>query len=130
MKPYQKGKVRRLKDVLARLRAALTPQAVLMLAALLTLLAVMGQRTGASTLEERLARTLSGMEGAGRVEVTIRTRETGSALGMGETERVPCGAVIVAQGAGDPLVEMELRQAVCALLGLPAASVSIVKGGR
>ena len=69
--------VRRLKDVLSRLRAALTPQAVVLLAAALLLcwLAAASQRTGASPLETRLARTLSCMEGAGRVEVTIRTRE-------------------------------------------------------
>lgn len=127
--------VRRLKDVLSRLRAALTPQAVVLLAAALLLcwLAAASQRTGASPLEERLARTLSCMEGAGRVEVTIRTREVASssgALGASVSESVPCGAVVVAQGAQDPLVKMELRQAVCALLGLPASSVSVVTGGE
>ena len=127
--------VRRLKDVLSRLRAALTPQAVMLLAAALLLcwLAAASQRTGASPLEERLARTLSCMEGAGRVEVTIRTREvasSGGAFGAYVSESVPCGAVVVAQGAQDPLVEMELRQAVCALLGLPASSVSVVTGGE
>lgn len=127
--------VRRLKDVLSRLRAALTPQAVVLLAAALLLcwLAAASQRTGASPLEERLARTLSCMEGAGRVEVTIRTREvasSGGALGASVSESVPCGAVVVAQGAQDPLVKMELRQAVCALLGLPASSVSVVTGGE
>lgn len=127
--------VRRLKDVLSRLRAALTPQAVVLLAAALLLcwLAAVSQRTGASPLETRLARTLSCMEGAGRVEVTIRTREvasSGGAFGASASESVPCGAVVVAQGAQDPLVKMELRQAVCALLGLPASSVSVVTGGE
>ena len=127
--------VRRLKDVLSRLRAALTPQAVMLLAAALLLcwLAAASQRTGASPLEERLARTLSCMEGAGWVEVTIRTREvasSGGVFGTSVSESVPCGAVVVAQGAQDPLVEMELRQAVCALLGLPASSVSVVTGGE
>ena len=127
--------VRRLKDILSRLRAALTPQAVALLAAALLLcwLAAASQRTGASPLEERLARTLSCMEGAGRVEVTIRTREvasSGGAFGASASESVPCGAVVVAQGAQDPLVKMELRQAVCALLGLPASSVSVVTGGE
>ena len=127
--------VRRLKDVLSRLRAALTPQAVVLLAAALLLcwLAAASQRTGASPLETRLARTLSCMEGAGRVEVTIRTREvasSGGAFGTSVSESVPCGAVVVAQGAQDPLVKMELRQAVCALLGLPASSVSVVTGGE
>ena len=124
-----------MKDVLSRLRAALTPQAVALLAAALLLcwLAAASQRTGASPLEERLARTLSCMEGAGRVEVTIRTREvasSGGVFGTSVSESVPCGAVVVAQGAQDPLVKMELRQAVCALLGLPASSVSVVTGGE
>ena len=123
-----------MKDVLSRLRAALTPQAVVLLAAALLLcwLAAASQRTGALPLETRLARTLSCMEGAGRVEVTIRTREvasSGGVFGTSVSESVPCGAVVVAQGAQDPLVEMELRQAVCALLGLPASSVSVVTGG-
>lgn len=127
--------VRRLKDVLSRLRAALTPQAVVLLAAALLLcwLAAASQRTGALPLETRLARTLSCMEGAGRVEVTIRTREvasSGGVFGTSVSESVPCGAVVVAQGAQDPLVKMELRQAVCALLGLPASSVSVVTGGE
>ena len=127
--------VRRLKDVLSRLRAALTPQAVVLLAAALLLcwLAAASQRMRASPLETRLARTLSCMEGAGRVEVTIRTREvapSSGAFGASTSESVPCGAVVVAQGAQDPLVKMELRQAVCALLGLPASSVSVVTGGE
>ena len=124
-----------MKDVLSRLRAALTPQAVVLLAAALLLcwLAAASQRTGASPLETRLARTLSCMEGAGRVEVTIRTREvasSGGVFGTSVRESVPCGAVVVAQGAQDPLVKMELRQAVCALLGLPASSVRVVTGGE
>ena len=102
-------------------------------ALLLCWLAAASQRTGALPLETRLARTLSCMEGAGRVEVTIRTREvasSGGVFGTSVSESVPCGAVVVAQGAQDPLVEMELRQAVCALLGLPASSVSVVTGGE
>ena len=39
------------------------------------------------------------------------------------------GAVAVAQGADDPLVCLELQQALCALLGLPASAVSVVTGG-
>lgn len=127
--------VRRVKDVLSRLRAALTPQAVLLLAAALLLvwLASAGQRTDASALETRLAKTLSHIDGVGQVEVTIRLREvasSGSTFGAAQIESVPCGAVIVAQGAGDPLVELKLSQAVCALLGLPASAVSVMEGGK
>lgn len=124
-----------MKDILSRLRAALTPQAVLLLIAALLLVwfTVSGQEKGMLPLEKRLQRTLCHVSGAGHVEVTIRTRDIPSggtgALGTPSTEAVPCGAVIVAQGADDPLVSMELQQAACALLGLPASSVSVIKGG-
>ncbi len=36
----------------------------------------------------------------------------------------------VAQGADDPLVRMQLEQALCALLGLPNSAVSVVTGGK
>lgn len=127
--------MKRVKDVLSRLRAALTSQAAVLLAAAMLLgwLALSAQRTGETPLEKRVAQTLSSMEGAGRVTVTIRTREvsvSGGTFGAASGEAVPCGAVAVAQGADDPLVEMQLRQALCALLGLPAASVSVVTGGK
>ncbi len=125
--------MKRVKDVLSRLRAALTPQAMLMLLLALLLLGLAaGGHTGETALEARTARTLSGVAGAGKVEVTIRTREvavSSGALGSAQTQQVPCGAVAVAQGADDPQVAMALREALCALLGLPAASVSIVTGG-
>ncbi len=126
--------------MLSRLRAALTPQAVVGAALALALMAgslfLGGQNAGAqgTELERRIARTLSAMEGAGEVRVVIMTREqerrteTGFRA-AGTAQQVPCGAVAVAQGADDPLVNMELTQALCALLGLPASSVSVVTGG-
>ena len=79
---------------------------------------------------------LSRMEGAGRVEVTIMTRKTqmgNSGLLSGkpdEAAEIPCGAVAVAQGADDPLVRIQLEQALCALLGLPGTAVSVMAGGK
>ena len=123
-----------MKQLADRLRAALAlPGAKALLLALLFLLLAAGMRGGTDTsLETRIARTLSAMEGAGEVSVVIRTREGtgGGSSAMlasgGKAEAVPCGAVAVAQGADDPLVRMQLTQALCALLGLQASAVSVV----
>ena len=77
--------------------------------------------TSSQTQEEaRLARVLSAMEGAGQVEVAVFYDE-GSAL--------PCGAVIVAQGAEDVAVRLQITRAVCTLLGLDANQVDVFKLG-
>ena len=101
--------------MLSRLRAAITPAAALLLAALML---IMGMRGGGQGLETRIARTLSRMEGAGRVTVTIRTAYQSSGFGAGG-QYVPCGAVVVAQGAEDMAVRLRLIRAVRTLLGLP-----------
>ncbi len=55
----------------------------------------------------------------------------GAAIGKsGRAAEIPCGAMAVAQGADDPLVRMQLEQALCALLGLPISAVSVVTGGK
>lgn len=71
-----------------------------------------------SQQESRLAQVLSAMEGAGRVEVAIYYE--GSA-----EEAVPCGAVIVADGAGDVGVQLRLTRAVTTLLGMDASRVEV-----
>lgn len=122
-----------MREILSRLRAALNPQAVWLLAVLLAMMlaAKSGQKT--ESLESRIGRTLSGVDGAGKVEVTIRMKEThvsGGTFGAQRSEAVPCGAVAVAQGADDPLVALALHDALCALLGLAPSSVSIMTGGN
>ena len=127
-----------MKQMLLRLRAALTPQAALLLAAALLLIALGGRLTdqggAADDLESRVGRTLSAMEGAGHVQVVIMTRaqqtEPGTWVKTDNAVEIPCGAVAVAEGAGDPLVRIALEQALCALLGLPASAVSVVTGGE
>lgn len=121
--------------MLGRLRAALTPQALLALLAALALIMFSGGlgRSGGEDLETRVSRTLTQMEGAGRVQVVIYTRRKEAASGAfsssgTQTGEIPCGAVAVAEGADDPLVRMQLEQALCALLGLPASAVSVVTG--
>ena len=108
-------------------------------------------------LEEKLKRTLSQVEGAGEVYViltlkegpkqvlaqegsaTETTRETAPVLasrGGGIQEPVTVqemgpsylGALVVAQGAGDPSVKLALTLAVSALTGLGADKISICKG--
>lgn len=121
-----------MREILSRLRAALTPQVLALFAALMLLLVSLHSED-AQPLETRVAKTLSMVEGAGRVEVTIRMKEiqaSSGLLGSGQAESMPCGAVAVAQGADDPLVAMQLQEALCALLGLPAASVSVITGGK
>lgn len=125
--------------MIARLRAALTPQVLLLFLALALLAAVFGggeNEMQADGLEGRAAAVLSQVEGAGKVSVVISMRSPGAvggaALGMqAQTqEQVPCGALAVAQGAGDPFVCAQLTQALCALLGLPPSSVSVIAGGE
>ena len=105
------------------------------LIALLTML-LLNSGDGAKTeLEARISRTLCGVEGAGRVEVTIRMQEkeeAGGALGMARKVQnsTPCGAVAVAQGADDPWVAIQLQEALCALLGLAPNAVSVIAGGE
>ena len=124
-----------MRDLLARLRADLTPQAVAMIALAMlligggSLLAMRGE-TAQMPLEKRVSRALSGVSGAGRVDVVIQTKKTAAgAFAAAQQEETPVGAVAVAQGADDPIVNLELQQALCALLGLPPSAVSVVTGG-
>lgn len=125
-------------DWFRRIKAALTPQVLLLLLLAFSMIgycALREEAGGADRLEKQASAVLSRMEGAGRVEVTIMTRKAqtgGTGLLKSETggEEVPCGAMAVAQGADDPLVRMQLEQALCALLGLPNSAVSVVTGGK
>ena len=80
---------------------------------------------GASTEEKRIAEVLSAMEGAGRVEVALfyESEAVGAFGGSGKSR--PTGAVVVAQGAGDLRVRLELIRAVRTLLGLPENAVDV-----
>lgn len=76
--------------------------------------------TGQTAEEARLSRVLSAMAGAGSVEVAVFYQEEAA---------VPCGAVVVAQGADDVGVRLQLARAVCTLLGLEASQVDVFKLG-
>ena len=68
----------------------------------------------ASTEESRISRVLSTIRGAGTVEVAVYYEDS-----------LPCGAVVVAQGAGDVGVKLKLVSAVTTLLGIPQERVAI-----
>ena len=75
-----------MRDLIARLRAALTPQAVALLCALLMLAFMAVQRKdnahSGTALEERLERTLMAMEGLADVSVVINTRAAQAVSGI------------------------------------------------
>lgn len=87
------------------------------------------------SLEARLTRALSAMEGAGAVEVVIfyqeALTETSEWLQTSTRgERVPVSAIVVAEGAGDLSVRLEIAQAVRTLLRLDAESVEVFRMGE
>ena len=74
--------------------------------------------SGTTPEEARLSQVLSAIEGAGNVEVAIYYEEIDGAS-------VPCGAVVVADGAGDVTVRLRLTRAVTTLLGISAGRVEV-----
>jgi hypothetical protein len=100
------------------------------LAALLALLMLggEGEANHASREEKRIAQVLSLIEGAGDVEVALfyTPDENGRA-------EQPTGALVVAQGADQLPVRLELIRAVRTLLRLPEAAVDVFamsEGGK
>ena len=106
---------------LARLRGARRIEWMALLAALaaavLLLTGAHEERTQPASLERRMEAVLSMVEGAGRVRVLVNSPETGGAVS---------GAVVVAEGAADLRVRLELEQAVRTLLGVESERVEIL----
>lgn len=86
--------------------------ALIFCVALCLLLGTQGE--AASAEENRISRVLSAIEGAGEVEVAVYYEES-----------VPCGAVVVAEGAGDIAVQLRLLSAITTLLGINQDRVAI-----
>lgn len=88
------------------------------LAALLVCVALsllLGARTEiSSTGEERISHVLSSINGAGTVDVAVYYEDS-----------IPCGAVVVAEGAGDIAVQLRLVSAVSTLLGIDQNRIAI-----
>lgn len=124
-----------MRDMLMRLKAALTPQALLLLSLLLLAgMLFFGKGRNETPLEQRIERTLMAMEGVENVQVTIRTYSVQEAARTGfpnpQGESIPAGAVAVVSGADDPLIRLQLERALCALLGLPPSAVNVISGGN
>ena len=94
--------------------------ALLLCAAVCLLLSVSpGGDAGMTAEETRLSRTLSAIAGAGHTRISIYYSADGGGKGA------PCGAIIVAEGAGDIAVRLDLLRAAQTLLHLPAEAVEV-----
>lgn len=126
-----------MREIWERLRAVRGIEWLLGIGALALLaLTLAGQGTSARTnasLEERLCAVLSKVQGAGNVDVIIYTAQdtavTAGAFGESTQRTIerPSGVVVVADGAGDLQVRIELAQAVKTLLSLPASAVEVLQ---
>ncbi len=94
-------------------------------AVLLALMMTQPQSGSATQQEQRIAEVLSAMAGAGKVEVVLyyAPQETSAFASAGSA--TPTGALIVAQGAEDVAVRLNLIRAVRTLLGLPETAVDV-----
>ena len=81
--------------------------------------------------EAQLKRVLSAMEGVGEVDVMITYEmEENSLFGASTGSGKVCGVVIVAEGAGNAVVETRILNAVKALFSIDAHKISIVKRAK
>lgn len=84
--------------------------AVLICAALCVALGMRGEHSA----DDDISRVLSAISGAGEVNVAVYYDEA-----------IPCGAVVVAEGADDVAVRLALTQAVITLLGVEPSRVAV-----
>ena len=94
-------------------------------AGLLALMLQNGQMTTASQQEQRIAQVLSTMAGAGKVEVALFYAQQENNAFSASSSAAPTGALVVAQGAGDMAVRLNLIRATRTLLGLPENAVEV-----
>ena len=98
--------------------------ALLLAAAFLLTSAEPEDSVGSTALERRMESVLSMVEGAGRVRVLVNQAETAAAFS--DQSAQAAGVLVVAEGAGDMKVNMELQRAVQALLGVEAGQIEIL----
>ncbi len=81
-----------------------------------------------ASLEAQLEYVLSAMEGVGNVKVMISTENTKETLfGTENSKGNVTGVVVVAQGAGNPVVDARISDAIKALFSIDVHKISIVK---
>lgn len=91
------------------------------------------QEKSTDELEARLARVLSSMEGAGKVDVVIYSEDQALSAGnwldkpSQQQSAKPIGVVVVAEGADNIALRLEIARAVQTLLQLDADAVEIFK---
>ena len=118
-----------LRRTLDRLRGARSVEWALLavgLAAGLLLLTRAESMPGAAStpLEARMESVLSCVAGAGRVRVLVHSKEDAAAF---DAASAPAsGVIVVAEGAGNVRVELELLEAVRALLGVDSERIEIL----
>ena len=82
----------------------------------------------AGDLELQLEQVLSAMEGVGKVKVMIATEgEIDTVFGSTNKGQKVCGVVVVAEGAGNAIVNTRISDAVKALFSIDVHKISIVK---
>lgn len=93
-------------------------------AALAALLLMYGGNEQSLSEEGRIAQVLGTIAGAGKVEVALFYAPKEQS-GFSQEAGPPTGAVVVAQGADDWEVRLQLIRAVRTLLGLPEEAVDV-----
>lgn len=118
-------------NFLAALKGAKRIEWIVLLAvfaALILLFASQGAPEGERTaLEARMEAVLSAIRGAGRVRVLVTTGEGDSQAFAPQDAQTVRGVVIVADGADDVRVALELAGAAQALLGVDADRIQVLK---
>ena len=116
-----------IRQALQKLRGARHIEWALLAGVLAAALLLSGgqQENSASTdLERRMENVLSVIEGAGRVRVLVN--QTEAAAVFSDQSAQPSGVIVVAEGAGNMKVRLELQRAVQALLGVEAGQIEIL----
>ena len=91
---------------------------------LLTADAQGGEAYESTSLERRMENVLSCIDGAGKVRVLVHSAEATAAFSSQDGRAA--GVLVVAEGAGNLKVNMELQRAVQALLGIEAEQIEIL----
>jgi hypothetical protein len=115
----------------AALKGAKRMEWILLLAVAAALILVMTSRSapegGQTTLEARMEAVLSQVQGAGRVRVLVSEGEGDTQAFSQENLQSVRGVVIVADGADDIRVALELSAAAQALTGVDAGKIQVLK---
>ena len=116
----------------AALKGAKRMEWIILLAVGAALILLLSSRTTApegqqTVLEARMEAVLSAVRGAGRVRVLVSSGEDDSQAFAQQDPKSVRGVVIVADGADDIRVALELSGAAQALLGVDAGKIQVLK---